>query len=205
VRRIFIFENAACRLPIRVDAPHEEEVMRSLGVGLVLLVQAHIVWAAPTASLLQAAGLSPVTESGAAADFQLPDITGSKLRLYDQRGKVVFLNFWATWCPPCRHEMPQMEQLFQAFRQRSFVMWAVAMLEDRKQVAPFIKEQRLHFPALLDTQGEVGAQYAVMSLPTTYLIDCIGNIVGKAVGPRQWGTKAMHTLLATLLDDTHCR
>jgi peroxiredoxin len=179
--------------------------MCGLVVGLVLLLQAHIVWAVPTASLLQAAGFSPVTESRVAADFQLPDVAGSKLRLRDQRGKVVFLNFWATWCPPCRHEMPQMELLFQAFRQRPFVMWAVAMLEDREQVAPFIKEQGLHFPALLDTDGEVSALYAVRGLPTTYLIDCTGNIVGEAVGPREWDTKAVRTLLSTLLDDTQCR
>jgi peroxiredoxin len=179
--------------------------MRGIVVGLALLLHGHIVLAAPAESLVQKAGLSPSVSSQLAADFQLPSLTGDKLRLHDQRGKVVFLNFWATWCPPCRYEMPEMERLFQSLSQQPFVMWAVAMQESHEQVAPFIKGNRLHFPALLDLDGTVSARYAIRGLPTTYVIDCSGNLVGRAVGPRPWNSTAVRTLLAALLSDTHCR
>jgi peroxiredoxin len=179
--------------------------MRGLLVGLILLLHGHIVAAAPLASLVQAAGLSPSTPPRPAVDFQLLDHEGHTRHLRAQSGKVVFLNFWATWCAPCRHEMPEMEKLFQSFRKRPFVMWAVAMLETREQVVPFFEELQLHFPALLDLEGEVSTSYTVRGLPTTYLIDCVGNIVGHAIGPRQWNNEAVRTLLTALLEDTHCR
>ena len=84
-------------------------------------------------SLVQAASLRAVDEPQPAADFQLSDLDGQLLRLQDQRGKVVLLNFWATWCHPCLQEMPLMEQLYQTLQQRPFVMWAVAMKEDRDE------------------------------------------------------------------------
>jgi thiol-disulfide isomerase/thioredoxin len=101
--------------------------MRLIVIGLVILLHGQAVIAAPIASLVQAAGLRAVDEPQPAADFQLPNLDGQLLHLQDQRGKVVLLNFWATWCHPCLQEMPLMDQLYQTLRQRPFVMWAVAM------------------------------------------------------------------------------
>ena len=101
--------------------------MRLIVIGLVILLYGQAVIAAPMASLVQAAGLRAVDEPQPAADFQLSDLDGQLLRLQDQRGKVVLLNFWATWCHPCLQEMPLMDQLYQTLQQRPFVMWAVAM------------------------------------------------------------------------------
>lgn len=177
-------------------------VMIVLGLGVFL--QGRSVLAAPVESLVKAAGLIPSAKPEPAVDFQLSNLDGDQVRLSEQRGKVVFLNFWATWCPPCLREMPEMEQLFQSFRQRPFVMWAVAMQEDREQVAPFFKKHRLHLMALLDVDGEVSAQYRIMGLPTTYIIDCSGHTVGRAVGPRQWNDETVRRLLTKLLEDKQC-
>lgn len=174
-------------------------------VGLVLLFSSHTTRAASLEPLLRAAGLSAVSPPAVAPGFQLADVTGALHRLQDQRGKVVFLNFWATWCPPCREEMPLMEQLSQALRQQPFVMWAVNLQESREQVAGFMTENRLHFPALLDPNSTVTTLYKVRGLPTTYLIDCAGNMVGWVMGPREWTNEATRSLLAAMLEETRCR
>jgi peroxiredoxin len=179
-------------------------LMRILVMGICILLWGQTVTAAPLTPLVQAAGLRAVDEPQPAADFQLSDLAGQQLRLHDQRGKVVLLNFWATWCPPCVHEMPLMEQLYQALRQRPFVIWAVAMQEDRDKVAPFIDKHRFQFTVLPDGAGTVSALYKLRGLPTTYLIDCRGNTVGWAAGPREWTSDAVKTLLAALLDDPSC-
>jgi peroxiredoxin len=178
--------------------------MRIVVIGLCLLLWGQSVMADPPTSLMQAAGLQAVDEPQPAADFQLPDLHGQQLRLHDQRGKVVLLNFWATWCPPCVHEMPLMDQLYQTLRQRPFVMWAVAMQEDRAKVAPFIDKHRFQFTVLPDGAGAVSTLYKLRGLPTTYLIDCRGNTVGWAVGPREWTSDPVRALLAALLDDPSC-
>ena len=178
--------------------------MRLLVIGLAMLLWGQTVLAAPLASLMQAAGLRAVDEPQPATDFQLPGLDGQLLRLHDLRGKVVLLNFWATWCPPCVHEMPLMDQLYQALRQRPFVIWAVAMQEDRDKVAPFIDKRQFHFTTLLDSDGAISGRYKVRGLPTTYLIDCRGNTVGWAVGPQEWTRDAVQALLTALLGDPSC-
>ena len=173
-------------------------------VGFALVLNSSPATATPLDALLRAAGLSAVSEPVNAADFQLPDATGRLHRLHDQRGHVVFLNFWATWCPPCVHEMPMMEQLYQTLGQQPLVIWAVNFQESPEQVSRFMQAKRLHFPALLDPDGVVSAFYQVRSLPTTYLVDCAGMIVGTATGPRQWTNDATRTLLAALLSANDC-
>jgi thiol-disulfide isomerase/thioredoxin len=174
-------------------------------VGLVLFFGNYTARAASLEPLLRAAGLSAASPPVAAPDFQLVDVTGALHRLQDQRGKVVFLNFWATWCSPCREEMPLMEQLSQALRQQPFVIWTVNLQESREQVAGFMTENRLHFPALLDADGTVTTLYNVRGLPTTYLIDCAGNTVGWVMGPREWTNEATRSLLTAMLEEARCR
>lgn len=178
--------------------------MGIMAIGLVVLLWIQPVLATPVASLMRAAGLQAVDEPQPAIDFQLSALDAQQLRLHDQRGKVVLLNFWATWCPPCLQEMPLMEQLYQSLRQQPFVMWAVAMKEDRTKVAPFVDKHRFQFTALLDSDGAVSKRYKLRGLPTTYLIDCRGNTVGWARGPQEWTSEPMRVLLMTLLSDPSC-
>jgi peroxiredoxin len=151
-------------------------------------------------SLLAALAVHRPPEALEAPDFTLPDVDGRPVRLRDLRGKLVFLNFWATWCPPCRLEMPGMERLYQIFKQTAFAMLAVSI--DRQgveAVKPFMEELHLTFPALLDPQSEVARQYGLRGLPTTYLIDPEGRLIGAAVGGRDWDRPEAKALIASLL------
>lgn len=178
--------------------------MLRVAVVALLLLSAQLAVAASDLTLLQKAGLLPVEPRQPAADFRLLDLAGQMHDLQTLRGKVVFVNFWATWCAPCRLEMPEMEHLFQAFRNRPFSMFAVAMQQNRDQVAPVFKELDLHYTALLDVKGDASSSYGVRGLPTTLLIDCSGRLVGKATGPRPWNSEAVHQLLSALLQEQAC-
>jgi peroxiredoxin len=137
-------------------------------------------------------------EKRLAPDFRLKNLDGNTVRLYDLKGKVVLLNFWATWCPSCRFEMPAMEALHKELSSQGMVVLAVALRESAEDVRAFYKEHSLSVPALLDHNAEAFELYDTWSLPTTFLIDKRGYLVGKAVGYREWNsdqTKAFFTLL----------
>lgn len=163
------------------------------------------VHATPHDALLQAAGLNAVESSGTAPDFELSDHHGKRVRLRDLRGKVVFLNFWATWCPPCIHEMPMMQHLLNSRKQQPFALLALNLQESREDVTQFMQQKDFHFPALLDSEGRTAASYKVRGLPASYLIDCSGNLLGAVTGILQWTSEATQTLLDTLLKDKACR
>ena len=163
------------------------------------------VYATPHDALLQAAGLSAVEPSGTAPDFELSDHHGNKVRLHDLRGKVVLLNFWATWCPPCIHEMPMMQQLLNSRQQQPFALFALNLQESQEDVAQFMTQKDFQFPALLDSEGRAAASYKVRGLPASYLIDCSGNLLGSVTGVWQWTSEATQTLLDTLLKDKACQ
>ncbi|MEE8074244.1 MAG: TlpA disulfide reductase family protein [Candidatus Binatia bacterium] len=141
-------------------------------------------------------------ESMVAPDFTLKDIKGNQVALKDFKGRIVFLNFWATWCPPCRVEMPSMERLYQQLRGKGLVMLAVDMQESENLVKAFINDFKLSFPALLDRDGDISFLYGVRGLPTTYIIDHEGQIIGKAVGPRDWASQDALKLFQSLLKKT---
>lgn len=133
-------------------------------------------------------------------DFTLKTLDGKEVSLSDYRGKIVFLNFWATWCPPCRSEMPSMEKLYQKFKDEDFVMLAVSLRENKEKVENFMRDYKLNFPALLDSTGKVGNTYMVRSIPTTYLISRHGDIIGKAIGARNWASEDSFKLFSALLE-----
>jgi len=139
--------------------------------------------------ILAELGLQEVRGAPQLLDFTLDDLAGNKVKLSSFQGKVVLLNFWATWCPPCRAEMPSMEKLFQSLRDNpDFVFLAVDSQEDPKTVKTFIEKNKYHFPVLLDENGAVTAQYSVRAYPTTYVIDRQGRVVGGIIGAHEWGT-----------------
>lgn len=133
-------------------------------------------------------------------EVQLKDIFGNTVSLTAFRGKIVFLNFWATWCPTCVVEMPSMEKLHQQFKNQDFAMIAVNMQESETQVKSFFEKLQLSFTALLDSSGEVAAGLAVNALPTTYFLDKKGRIIGVALGPREWDNQASIELFEFLID-----
>jgi cytochrome c biogenesis protein CcmG/thiol:disulfide interchange protein DsbE len=121
-----------------------------------------------------------------APEFTLEDLSGRKVALSDQKGKLVFLNFWATWCPPCKDEMPAMQKVFEQSDKKRFVMLAVNVKEGKKVVKAFADKNGYAFPILLDTKAEVSRKYRVRSIPTTFIIDQEGNAIGMISGGREW-------------------
>ncbi|MBI2091126.1 MAG: TlpA family protein disulfide reductase [Deltaproteobacteria bacterium] len=143
-----------------------------------------------------------ISERGKSApDFELLDLTGKPVRLQNLRARVIFLNFWATWCPPCRLEMPTMEELHKEFRSQGLVLLAINYRESAAEVKAFLEEHRFTFPVLFDREGKAFDLYQAWSLPTTYLIGKNGEIVGRVVGYRDWHSEQARALFRQLLED----
>ncbi|MBA7538835.1 Thiol-disulfide oxidoreductase ResA [subsurface metagenome] len=134
-----------------------------------------------------------------AVDFELEDLGGNLISLSSMRGKVIFLNFWATWCPPCRAEMPSMEELYNRFASRDFEIVAVDLQEKNKQVSKFVNDNGLTFKILLDKTGNIGAAYGARSIPTTYIIDRDGSVLARTLGGREWDTEEVFDLFEKIL------
>lgn len=114
-----------------------------------------------------------------APDFSLMDLDGNPVRLSDFRGKKVLINFWATWCPPCRVELPHMEKFYEDYESKGTVILGVNLTPtegDRDTIHTFVDEQGLSFPIVLDPEGDVMDTYEVVAYPTTYLLDTEGVI-----------------------------
>ena len=121
------------------------------------------------------------------ADFTLPDLQGRSVQLTALRGKVVFVNVWATWCPPCVEEMPTIQQLYERLHGQGLEVLAVSLDNLGEQtVAPFMRSRRLSFPALLDTKNLVQHLYRTTGVPESFVVDKRGILVEKVVGPRDW-------------------
>ncbi len=122
-----------------------------------------------------------------AADFELPDLAGRLHRLSELRGKVVFLNLWATWCPPCIAEMPSIEALHRRFAGSDLVVLAVSEDADgEKSVRPIVERLGLSFPILLDPQGALSPRYGVTGYPETFVIGRDGRVLEHFIGPTDW-------------------
>lgn len=136
-----------------------------------------------------------------APDFTLSDMNGKAISLSQFRGKVVMLNFWATWCPPCRAEMPSIENLYrQLNKSGNFVLLAVNVEENaRDSIKEFSSRSSLSFPILLDSKGQAANLYQVNGIPQTYLIDQKGVIVQKVDGGREWDSPRIVAYLSSLV------
>ncbi|MEM7407990.1 MAG: TlpA disulfide reductase family protein [Pseudomonadota bacterium] len=121
-----------------------------------------------------------------APEFNLPDPNGKAHKLADYRGKLLIVNFWATWCAPCRKEMPSLQRLWKALRPDGVELVAIDFGDTAADVAKFGRETALEFPLLLDPTGNVLRAYGALGLPTTYVLDRSGRVVYKVTGDREW-------------------
>lgn len=155
---------------------------------VVALVSLVVLGLAFGAVWLQSSKYEPLIVGKSAPDFELPDLEETTVRLSDYRGKVVFLNFWATWCQPCREEMPSMEVLYQQFKRDGLVVLAVSIdrVTTAQEIPPFVKSMNLTFPVLVDSWGQTDKRYKLMGVPETYIIDQQGVLREKVIGPRDW-------------------
>ena len=117
------------------------------------------------------------------ADFSLKDLTGKTWTFSDLRGKVVLVNFWATWCPPCRKEMPDLETLYERFAPQGLVILGISD-EEAAKVDPFIKERKVTFPVLLDPGRKVNELFIVEGIPKTFIYDREGKLVAQSIDMR---------------------
>jgi len=136
-----------------------------------------------------------------APDFALPSLDGQTVRLSDFREKkAIFLNFWATWCIPCRQEMPTMDKTYQEYKSQGLEILAVSLDAGSKSVVKnFMQELKLDFPVLLDPDMEVLRLYRMVGIPASFLIDKQGIVRHREVGYRDWTTPESRKLLETIL------
>ena len=175
---------------------------RSLWIaGLLMLSMAATVFSnGPVDSVRPIAQRGVVKPGEPAPNFQLRDMNGQIVSLSDLRGKVVLLNFWATWCGPCRVEMPAMERLYRTYERKDFEILAVST--DAQGVAvtrPFQEENKLTFPILHDSDFRVGLSYGARTLPMTFMVDRQGVVRQHIFGARDWEAPEAHQLVEMLM------
>ena len=130
-----------------------------------------------------------IEEGGDAPNFTLKNLEGKEVSLNEFRGKYVLLNFWATWCGPCKIEMPSLETLYQRFKNKNFEMLAISNdMYGATVVKAFVKANKINFPVLLDQQLKASNKFGVISLPSTFMIDPKGKIIGAILGAENWAT-----------------
>jgi len=147
--------------------------------------------------------LTPLSKPVPAPDFTLEDMDEIKHKLTDYRGKVVLLNFWATWCPPCRREMPSMERLYQKHKNNKFTVIAINQMETADHVFAFTGQLEVDptFTMLFDTDSKVSQAYRVQGLPTTFLIDKKGRVRYRAIGGREFDHPDVEKQIKKLMDE----
>lgn len=164
------------------------------GIAVTLLTLAAVVL------IVSARPPAPLQAGDKAPDFKLTGAFGGEGKLSDYRGKVVLLNFWATWCAPCIQEMPSLQRLFRGFGGPDFEIVAVSLdAEGATVVQNFAERNRLEFSLAVDPEKVTESLYGLTGLPETYLIDGDGVIVEKILGPRDWASGESVTKIAKLL------
>jgi len=180
-------------------------VLIAFGMGALHLLDSDLLAQSKTQGLeldelFEDIGVLKVPNLEVPVEIRLQDVNGNDVRLSDFRGKIVFLNFWTTWCPTCRIEMPSMQKLHQKFKDQDFAMVTINLRESASQVIAFFKKYKLTFTALLDSTGEVGTRFRINAIPTTFILDKKGQIIAKVMGPREWDSNKSIALFEHLTD-----
>ncbi len=188
------------RVVRRSSGPPARPVSRSskamVLAALVLLTQPRWSFAEDPFSALN---LIKPNRPVAAKDFSVAGLDSRPLRLSDFKDRVRLVNFWATWCLPCKDEMPAMERLYRRYQGRGFTIIGISIDTNLPAVEPFVKHLGLTFPIGLDPKLVVANDYTVRSLPSSFLIDRGGTIVAIALGPRDWDGAAARGVIEALL------
>jgi len=174
-----------------------KQVLPVLAAALAAIFFAGAAAGAPDYKLIPK--LQEIKDHPAAPDFTLPDPGGKKISLKDYRGKVVFLNFWATWCEYCREELPAMERLYREFKGKGLEIVAVNIKDKREDALAFVRKNKLSFPILMDPEGEIGLLYGAYATPTVYLIDRNGIVLARMWGPGGWYSPAARKLIGEIV------
>lgn len=161
----------------------------SIIVVTVLLLGAALYWGFGAGQRPSVAPSDDFRDAQIAPDFTLKNLGGEPVSLSQYRGKVVLLNFWASWCPPCKAEMPSMERLQEVFGDKDFIILAVNVEADGPELVPaFLEKNPYTFPVLYDNKGVVQQLYSVFKFPESFIIGKDGKIVQKVVGSIDWAS-----------------
>ena len=134
-----------------------------------------------------------------ATSFRLQDVTGTAIALEDFTGKIILLNFWATWCTSCREELPELERLYQKYRDHGFIVIAISVDNSAERVAAFMKKRQIGFPVVIDEQGDVAENFRFSGIPAGFLIDRNGFIMRRYRGSGRELISRYETDIADLL------
>ncbi len=141
-----------------------------------------------------------IKEGDAAPPFTLQTTKQTSLALSDYRGKVVLVHFWATWCPPCVEELPQLEKLYRTLRGKDFEVLAVNVDDDaERSVTPFLAKNTVSFPVLFDPGGALARKYGTIKFPETYVLDRGGKVRYKVIGPLEWTSPETSTAIQRMI------
>lgn len=153
--------------------------------------------------LIAACGEEPMvaTVGNLAPDFTLEDRTGKDWTLSELKGQVVFINFWATWCAPCREEMPSMQRLYARLPKDKFKMLAILNRDAPSMADVFVQKTGSTMPVLDDQSNTVGSKYGLTGIPETYIIDKQGVLREKFIGPAQWDSPQFIQMLMTYINE----
>ena len=168
-------------------------------IAIVTILGAPQASRAEAADLLEKLNLSAYPRGTKPPEFNGTTADDRRMSLVSLRGKVVLLNFWATWCLECRPEMPVFEHLQREFAAQGLSVVGINAREGTAAIRGYAKELGLSFPLVLDPKGEINAAYGVIGLPTTFLIGRDGRAVALAVGPRGWGSAPARAIIQALL------
>ena len=133
-------------------------------------------------------------------DWQMTDVEEEPFTLAQEKGKVVFLNLWATWCPPCVGEMPGIQKLYDKYKNNPDVSFVLVSNETTKIISDFVKKKGYTFP-VYSSLSEAPAAFATRSIPTTFVLDKKGSIAIKEIGAMDWGGKKMEKMIEALLSE----
>jgi len=151
----------------------------------------------------QPPGIRHYTERVKAPDFSLPDTTDKTHNITDYQGQVVILNFWATWCVPCKKEMPSLKKAWTRLRTEGVQLLGVAIKDDLKDVTEFKKQHSLEFPLPMDPDGSIASNWAVLAVPTAYVVDTNGRIAIRVIGGQDWNSKKLLDAIIALKHQDH--
>lgn len=182
------------------DVPEEDSSSSLLTIVIAAAVAAFVVLAVVFSDPQESTQLG---QGSSAPVFDLPLIDGGQQSLADYHGKVVLLNFWATWCKPCKDEMPSMERLYVELRDQGFELVAISVDDEWAPVLEFRDEHELTFPILLDADMAVANAYQTHRFPESLLIDGQGEIISRFVGPREWDDPLYVERIRELLPPSH--
>jgi thiol-disulfide isomerase/thioredoxin len=153
-------------------------------------------------SLFTKIGIQSVRDKKKTPHCCLESLSGERVQLSDLKDKIIFLNFWATWCAPCKEEMPSIETLCQRYKERDFVFLTISVdYEGPEPVRKFIEKRGYRFPVLLDPKGKTLDLFEISKIPATLIIDRKGKMIGRVIGPRNWSSPEVFSLVDQMLND----